>query len=149
MLKESECLTQFRKWIEQNTSEIDRIGRSAAFEAKVMRGSSIPFTALAEHQLIALKTVRNSFLHYKIKDSPIFKGMSSRFTDRKPFDAFNLHGNAWVVVFRYLKGQSIAKREAVMVGIDEWILLNDTCGRKSATWEMLTKVGMVIHPWKL
>jgi hypothetical protein len=146
-MKESTCLTQLKKWLESDPKNAWNFGNNAALEAKLMRGTSLPFSALAEHQEKALLEVREKPLFYKITDSPVFKGMKSRFTAPKPFDMFILNSPGFVVVFRYIKGQREKERQAVIVDIIDWVKLREGSERKSATWEMLAAVGRIIKPW--
>ncbi len=84
--RESKFQTLFRHWLRANKSKFP----SCAFELKQTTTDSLPFTAVAEHQEVAMEAAETEGILYKAPDD-------SR--GSKPFDFFWLReADAWVVI---------------------------------------------------
>ncbi len=105
------------------------------FELKLCKGTSLPFSAVADHQIKALLDVSSGEgLYHKISDSPIFAGHKTRFTKPKPFDCFNLVGmDAYIVIMFYTLRK---KKNVYYIFIDKFIDMENQAKRKSITEEM-------------
>lgn len=126
MKNEREFTTQFVKWLRafKNTP--------LAFEAKVVRGKSLPFSAVKQHQKDALYAAKHNKIVWKIPDDG----------RQKPFDGFLLSGcDSFVVVYFVRK----ANKRFYMVDVDEWISYERESQRKSITEEGLQAIGIICH----
>ena len=125
-MNEKNFQTLFTKWLK-------RQGRTGAYELKICKKPSLPFSNVEEHQINALKEVKDGTFAYKISDfSP---GM-------KPFDCFCMSNeSAYVAIMFYYPNKS---KNAYVIDIDIFISLIKTCGRKSITDEMAKSVGEMI-----
>ncbi len=82
--RESKFGQLFRHWIKSKPMY------SGAFELKQTRTNSLPFSAVQEHQLHALRAAKGEGILYKAPDDS---------AGVKPFDFFYLrHAYAWVVI---------------------------------------------------
>lgn len=116
----------FTKWVSENK---DKINQSTTWELKLEKGTSFSFNRVAEHQIYNLLESKKSGLYHKISDSPIFKGMNSRFTKPKPLDClFVKNADAYVVLCFYKPRQ---KKETLWIDIDRFIKVRDESPRKS------------------
>jgi len=124
-MKEKDFQTEFGK---RNTVE-------GCFELKLCKGTSLPFSALADHQIKALLDAAcGSGLFHKITDQPVFKGSKTRFTKPKPFDCFFLTNmKSYVVVMFWIPRK---KKNVYYIRIDSWIDMVESASRKSLTEEM-------------
>lgn len=114
MKREANFGKQFRAWVKAQPKL-----RSAAFELKQTTGTSLPFSAVQEHQICALQAVKTSGLLYKAPDDS--RGI-------KPFDFFYLkHAPAYVVI-KYPQG-------FVVIDVDIFCDEKERSTRKSLTWE--------------
>ena len=112
--------------------KIDQMG---VFELKLCKGPSISFSAVSEHQEESLSKVEREGLYYKISDAPFGHSTGFRFHAPKPFDCFFVKEiPAYVVVVFYRPRE---KKVAHFVRIGQWLSMKETCGRKSATREMV------------
>ena len=123
-MREKDFQTQFAK---KNTL-------SGVFELKFCKGTSLPFSSLAEHQEKALLAATSKEgLFHKITDAPFFKDAHNkmRFTRPKPFDAFFLANmDAYVVIMWWIP----RKHKAVYyIKIQDWIEARNCVDRKSLT----------------
>ena len=116
------------------------------FELKLCKGKSIPFKAVADHQLEALKDVQSGDgLYHKISDVPVSytqvqcprcklvikTGRQNRFTKPKPFDCFYLRDlPAYIVIMFY---EPRKKKRVYYITPEAWEELKNTSERKSAT----------------
>lgn len=92
------------------------------FELKLVKGRSMPFNAVAEHQVRALSRVERGGLYHKISDASY---------EKKPFDCFRLEGvPAYVVPVWYVPRE---RKTAYYIRIGKFCELRDACGRKSLT----------------
>jgi penicillin-binding protein-related factor A (putative recombinase) len=117
-MNEARFTTRFNKWVKHEFPFI-----SAAFELKLTKKRSIPFTAVKPHQRDALRAVANRLI-YKIPD----EGLS-----QKPFDVVFLADSiGYVVIMFYYRGC----RKFYIITIQKWEQTEQTCGRKSCTEDM-------------
>ena len=126
---EKDFQTKFNKWLKYNWN------MTSAFELKMVKGKSMPFNAVKEHQIIALRLV-GSKLVYKIADD-------SRGT--KPFDCFMLvNSPGYIVIMFYKRGQ----KEFIIIEISNFIKEMKTSKRKSLTEkrakEICYKIGTIL-----
>lgn len=112
---EKDFQTRFTRWAKHNTKT------STAFELKLEKGTSMPFSAVMDHQLTALHVAKHGVMSYKIADVGY---------DQKPFDCFVLVNiPSYVVIMFYKRGQ----KEFFMIDIDTWLTEKATSSRKSLT----------------
>lgn len=84
--------TKFTKWAKHNWHT------NAAFELKLVKGASFPFSAIREHQWLCLKNAKHRNLVHKIADG----GFS-----QTPFDCFVLSGSqAYFAIMFYTPRKS-------------------------------------------
>ncbi|MCK4499490.1 hypothetical protein KAU11_03285 [Candidatus Babeliales bacterium] len=126
-MREKDFQTQFAK---KNTL-------SGVFELKFCKGTSLPFSSLAEHQEKALLAATSKEgLFHKITDAPFFKDAHNkmRFTRPKPFDCFYLqYIPAYVVVMWW---EPRKKKNVYYIPIYAWISMRELVKRKSITEQM-------------
>lgn len=92
------------------------------FELKIVKGKSMPFSAVADHQVNALKDVSGTGLYHKISDASY---------DRKPFDCFFLCDTpAYVVPVWYVPRK---RKTAYYIRIDTFLSAWSNSERKSLT----------------
>lgn len=126
---EAKLTTRFKNWLKNEGMAIG----STAIEMKVTTGKSLPFDAVQEHQLLALKQATQQLI-YKIPDD-------SRGT--KPFDMFILqNAKAFVGVSFLVPRQTPV---VYLVPVATWLHLSETAGRKSVTEEMLRGTPRVLR----
>lgn len=104
-----------------------------AFELKIVKGKSLPFSAVKEHQVRALRQVEEEGFSWKISDFSL---------EQKPFDCFRIHERAYVVPVWYLPR---VRKTAYYIRIHDFCDLRDAAGRKSMTEEMAESVA----EWKI
>lgn len=109
MKREAKFGLLFRHWLKANPR------LSGAFELKQTTRNSLPFNAVAEHQLEALRAVNNDGLLYKAPDDSI---------GQKPFDYFYLRNAPAYVVVKFPKF-------FVAITIETFILEKSRSKRKS------------------
>ena len=126
MKNEREFTTQFTKWLKAFKNE------SMAFEVKVVRGKSLPFNAVKDHQRDALYATKHNKVVWKIPDDG----------RQKPFDGFILANVPSFVVIYFI---SNGNKKFYMVDIDEWISYSRESQRKSITEEGLQAIGTICH----
>lgn len=116
-MKESVFQSQFGKWVRSDLARArSMFGDCAAFELKVERGGTFNRKKIQAHQFEGLALAAGNGLFHKISDSPIFKGMKTRFTAPKCFDCLLMsNASVWIVIAFYKKGQSIKERTVVAV----------------------------------
>jgi penicillin-binding protein-related factor A (putative recombinase) len=118
--------TEFTKWAR------NRYEGTAAFELKLARGTSLPFSALEEHQKNALLGVKNAQIGFKIPDT----GYTN------PFDFFTLAGVPAFVVVQFSDPTARTHpKDFYLIDIDAWCKEEETSERKSITIEQAKKIG--------
>ena len=112
-MKEKQFQRKFRHYLQSVRTH------TGAYELKVARGASLPFSALAEHQERALLAAKHAALIFKISDDAL---------GQKPVDMFCLfRTEAFVVV--------LFGKEFFGIDIDLWCEEKKTARRKSLTKE--------------
>lgn len=106
---------------------------TGAFELKLVKGKSMPFSAVAEHQVRALLQVEGEGLSWKISDFSM---------EQKPFDFFRIRGVAYVVPVWYVPR---VRKTAYYIRIGDFVALRNSLSRKSLTEEMAD----AISEWKI
>jgi len=120
---EADFQVKFTRWAKYN------IKTSCAFELKIAKEKSLPFSAIQPHQIEALSIAKHSTLIHKISDGGY---------QQTPFDCFTLSGSeAYVVIMFYKRGQ----KEFYMIDIDVFISEMNTSIRKSITAERAKQIG--------
>lgn len=131
-MKEVNIQTLLGKWLQDNGKE------TAAYELKLCKGTSLPFSSVKEHQIEGLKAVGDRGLYHKISDAPIFGGNKTRFNHPKPFDCAFLKGEAYVVICFYI----VRKQKATyFIRVDDFIAMKKIVTRKSITEPMAKEVA--------
>ena len=111
-MRERDFQTQFGKWLKANRPQ------SAAYELKVAKGKSFPFSAIQDHQLQGLWHAKHSHLYMKLPDVGY----------QMPFDCFMLGKVEAYVVIRYEESGIW-----YAIDIDDFIAHKDSSDRKSLT----------------
>jgi len=156
-MKESNFQTDFGNWIKAHKeAAISIFGNNCVFELKIWKADkskSFPLDAVKVHQIEGLLAASGDGLFHKISDSPIFKGMKSRFTAKKPCDCLFLSGaNAFIVIWYYVKGERAIFRRCYAVSIGSWLKLALRCGqekKKSFKIDRLKEYGVEFNIWDL
>ena len=126
-MSEADFQTKFTRWAKYHLKE------SCACELKVAKeGQALPFSAVKEHQVLALSVVKNSGLGYKIPDAGY---------DQKPFDFFFLKGDSYVVVMFAKRNQ----KEFVMIPINVFLQESAQSPRRSLTEKRAKEIGTVCY----
>lgn len=121
---EKDFQTKFTRWLKSGSNI-----PTGAFELKLSKGISLPFNAVQDHQIAALKIAKHGRLAFKIPDD-------SRGT--KPMDCFLLAGtDAWVVVMFWERGQ----KEFFLIDVDAFVAERDSSKRKSLTSDRARGIG--------
>lgn len=119
-MKEKDYQRQFNHWI-KNVYK-----RTAAFELKRATGSSLPFSAVAPHQIEALQHASNGVLVYKIPDVGY----------QNPFDCFSLAGVPAYVVIKY-------DHSFELIAIDTFVLESKRSKRRSLTSKRASEIATI------
>ena len=117
-MREKDFQNKFNKWLKANYEY------SAAFELKITKGNSLPFSAVKQHQIDSLLAVQNYKLIYKIADDSI---------GFKPFDCFCMRRLPAYIVILFYKLRQPSKFYAIR--IDKWIEKQIMSDRKSLVEE--------------
>ncbi len=113
-----------------------------AYELKIVRSKSLPFSAVKDHQVEALLKAEDGFFH-KLTDPPVFKGMNTRFNSRRPFDCFFLvKASAYLVIWFY---EPRKEKVFVKLGINDFLRLRGEAKRKSLTKEEAFANGELLY----
>lgn len=123
-MKEKDLQTLFNKWCKKYATE------SAAYELKLARGNSLPFSSVQEHQVNALLVVSTGTLVHKIADCGY----------QNPFDSFVLSGAKAYVVIAF-NGDI---KKFVLIDIQTFIQEARSSHRKSLTMERAFELGQVV-----
>lgn len=104
----------------------------AVFELKICHEKSMPWGAVKDHQINALKIAKHGRLAYKIPDVGI---------EQKPFDCILLMGvPAYVLVMFYKKGQ----KNIYIIDVDVYEKESVESDRRSLTEERAAEIGELI-----
>ena len=112
--------TVFRLWLKE------KYKKTGVFEVKVSKINSLPFDAVAEHQVWSLLTVRNNTFVYKIPDMG----------EKCPFDVVCYTKQPAYIVVKYPKGVAI-------IAIQTWCLEASRSKRRSLTWERAQELSTI------
>lgn len=104
-----------------------------AFELKMVKGISIPFSRIEEHQILSLAECEKKGLYHKIADQTIGKfGYGSSM--KKPCDCFNTPPMpAYLVIIWYVPRK---RKTAYYIRINDFVSMAINTERKSATEKM-------------
>ena len=125
-MKESNFQTLWHKYLEDNPPDYPEV-----YELKICKTNRFPFSAVKEHQIDGLIQAEKG-LFYKISDSPIFAGMKTRFTAKKPFDCLWIKADAYVCILFYIPRQP---KIVAKIPITYFSSMVADFDRKSATLE--------------
>lgn len=129
--READFGVLFRHWLKVHKMH------NAAFELKQTTSDRLPFSSLAEHQIIGLLAAKNdSGILYKAPDD-------SRSV--KPFDYFYLRNALAFVVIRYPKTAEIIDIEAFIMERDRTIAKSLTSERAKAISTISIKLSTDRH----
>lgn len=110
-MKEKDFQTKFGKWLKANRHE------TSVYELKVTKTNSLPFSAIADHQVAGLYHAKHRELYMKLPDVGY----------QMPFDCFHLCKVEAYVVILYPSKCFYA------IDIDDFQWKNQTSGRRSLT----------------
>lgn len=119
-MKEKNYQTIFNHWL-KNVYK-----KTGAFELKHTKTLSLPFSAVALHQIEALQNVANGVLVYKIVDCGY----------RNPFDGFCMAREPAFVVIKYPDSFEL-------ITIDNFIHARDTSKKKSLTYVQARHISSI------
>lgn len=123
-MTEADFQTKFSRWAKYH------ISKTCLWELKLSKSSSIPFSALAEHQERALTQATRSCISYKIPDGTL---------GQKPTDGFTIcNSEAYVVIQFYKPGN----KEFFMIPINRWLLEKAASKRRSLTEERAREISI-------
>jgi len=129
-MKERQIQTEFSKVID----------RPGVYELKLAKGSSLPYSSVADHQIESLWDVwSGKGFFYKIGDNPVFAGMNTRFHAKKPFDCFYLKSYPAYVGICYYKPRQ--KRSVLCINIQIFSHSRESDTRKSLTEERAKEIA--------
>jgi len=123
-MKEVQFQTLWHKYLDENPP-----GYPEVYELKICKTNRFPFATVKEHQIDGLIQAEKGLFH-KISDSPIFAGMKTRFTAKKPFDCLWIKADAYVCILFYIPRQP---KIVAKIPIHEFTGLVYGSDRKSAT----------------
>jgi len=110
------------------------------FELKLCKGTSIPFSNIADHQVVALQNANSDVgLYHKLTDQPVSihqkqEDKNMRFTRPAPFDCFFVKNYpAYVVIMFYTPR---IRKNVFYIRINDFISMKLNTGRKSFTEEI-------------
>lgn len=115
---------------------------SYAFELKICKENRFSFDKVAKHQIEALKAVELDGIYHKISDSPIYSGMKTRFTAKKPFDCFVLKGKGLIVICWWKKSKL---KELHFIQVYAFEEKKKTSKMKSITYEESKEISTLIY----
>lgn len=131
----------------------DKNNLFGAFELKICKGTSMPFSSIADHQFKALLDINSKRgLYHKLTDIPVSainktgieqgsdNKKSFRFVRPSPFDCFVLNTEAYIVVMFY---ELRKKKNVYYIHIRDLINLIETANRKSLTEEMAQEASFL------
>ncbi len=122
-MTEADFQTKYNRWV-KNVYK-----KTHAFELKITKTNSIPFSAVKDHQIRWLYAVKHGVVPYKIADVGY---------DQKPFDGFAMAGEEAVIcIMFYTRGT----REFYMIDIDVFMTEMRDSVRRSLTEERAREIG--------
>lgn len=123
MTCEADFQTAFTKWL-KNIHK-----KTGVFELKFVKGNSLPFSSVQEHQLLALQSSNTGVLAYKIPDGTI---------GQKPFDCFCMYAVPAYIVIRFEKPRC---KKFYMITIGNWLHHIENSKRRSITEAGAASIG--------
>lgn len=110
------------------------------FELKICKGTSLPFSAVDDHQIEALLNGSSERgIYHKISDAPFGHSGGFRFHKPKPFDCFFLRNvPAYVVICWYIPRK---KKAFHYIPVKSFIKKRDAVERKSLTEQMSAEIA--------
>ncbi len=131
-MKEREFATKVNKWLREQRKKGEML-YPLAIEYKIVNApkKSISFVGdFQPQQIPALKQAKDGCIYHKLSD------LDPRV---KPFDAIQIcHSYAYIVI---LFNKPRQKKIMHWVDVDDWLELQNSTNRKSATEEMIAKVS--------
>ena len=125
-MRESDVQIKFNHYVKARWTQ----GRSAAFELKICKENSIPFSNVQEHQVAGLLSAKEAKLVYKIPDGTL---------GQKPFDSMCLSGiEAYVVIIWHYDRKYT---RAYLIDIHDWVQEDETSERRSITEERASQLA--------
>ncbi len=116
--------------------------QNEVYELKMTSGTSIPFKAVAGHQVDNLLKAELGSFYYRLADQPWGYNPKFRFTLQKPFDCLSMSKSlAYVVVWFYKPRKP---KVFIKIRINDFIEMRDQVDRKSFTEEMALSVGETV-----
>lgn len=113
--------------------------QTEVYELKIVKGTSIPFNAVQEHQLQALFKASEDSIYHKITDQPWLPNRPNSFTSKKPFDCFVIvKAKAFIVLWFYKPRQP---KIFIKIPIKAWYQEMLKSSRKSLTEERALEIG--------
>lgn len=109
-MKEKDFSITFNHWLKAKHRQ------TGAFELKLARGVSLPYSAVVPHQIEALLNAKHGVLVHKIVDCGY----------QNPFDTYCLSGVSAYVVIKFSGG-------IYLIDIDDFVRTRDSSSRKSIT----------------
>lgn len=123
-MTEADFQSKFTKWAKINSTE------SAAYELKICKTKSLPFSRIEEHQLLALERAKDGTIVHKISD------MAMGF---KPFDCMVLHKAAgYLAIMFYVPRE---RQSFYLIDIETLLDIIKTSKRKSLTEDVCQRNG--------
>lgn len=119
-MKEKNWQSIFNQWVRE------KYKRTAAFELKQTKTKSIPFSAVKDHQALALVMASDQGLVYKIPDSGF----------QNPFDCFSLFRVPAFVVIKYPESFEL-------IPIENFLHEKSKSKRKSLTYERAQAISTI------
>lgn len=111
-------------------SQLNTFKTTAAWELKITKKPSLPFSRLEGHQEVALLKAKHSCVYHKISDQSL---------GFKPFDAFQIcYSPAFVVVLFYTPRKP---KIYYWIDIDDWVEHVSVSPRRSLTQEAAEKLA--------
>lgn len=109
------------------------LNKTFAFEAKICKGTSLPFSDVQDHQITNLYQAKHSLWNFKIPDAGW----------QNPFDGIQLYRTeAYIVVFWYQKRDD---KRFTMIDIDVFCDEKVKSNRKSLTYERSCEIGKCLE----
>lgn len=131
MTSEAAFQTEFTRWLKY--TDLFPSGK-LVYELKFTKESSLPFSAVMEHQLAALYSAKHGRLPYKIADVGIA---------RKPCDGFMVASSDAVIGIMYYVSRGC--REFFIIDIDVFLNEKETSKRKSLTIDRAREIGTACY----
>jgi len=126
-MTEADFQTKFNLWAKYN------ITQTSAFELKLEKGKSMPFSNVQDHQMLALKLAKHGKLVHKIADVGVLQ---------KPFDCFILMG---VPAYFVIMFWTPREKNFYMIDVDVFENESRNSERRSLTPQRAEEIGILCH----